>query len=58
MATMRNNIMAILECYFVGYKDEVMESAADRILYQIEIQPADELYSNGVKYVREEKQNA
>lgn len=53
MATMRNNIMAILECYFAGYKDEVIESAADRILYQIEIQPADELYSNGVKYVRE-----
>ena len=45
--------MAILECYFAGYKDEVIESATDRILYQIEIQPADELYSNGVKYVRE-----
>lgn len=32
--THRENIRAILECYFAGYKEEIIESACNRILEQ------------------------
>lgn len=30
-----DNIMAILECYFTGFKEEIIKSACDRILEQL-----------------------
>lgn len=32
--TLKENIKAILECYFTGFKDEIIESACNRILEQ------------------------
>lgn len=32
--THKENIRAILECYFTGFKEEIIESACDRILEQ------------------------
>ena len=32
--TYKENIKAILECYFTGFKDEIIESACNRILEQ------------------------
>lgn len=32
--THKENITAILECYFTGFKDEIIESACNRILEQ------------------------
>lgn len=34
--THRDNIMAILECHFTGFKEEIIESACNRILGQEE----------------------
>ena len=32
--TYKDNIKAILECYFTGFKEEIIDSACDRILEQ------------------------
>lgn len=32
--TYKENIRAILECYFTGFKDEIIDSACNRILEQ------------------------
>ena len=32
--TYKDNIMAILECYFTGFKKEIIDSACNRILEQ------------------------
>ena len=32
--TYKENIKAILECYFSGFKEEIIDSASDRILEQ------------------------
>lgn len=32
--TYKENIRAILECYFTGFKEEIINSACDRILEQ------------------------
>lgn len=39
--TMEQNIKAILECFFTGFKDEIIESATKRIMEQISIVPCD-----------------
>ena len=49
--TLRNNILAILETHFTGYKDEVIESATDMILGQIQRQPPEAFVINGIKFV-------
>ena len=34
--TLKQNITSILECYFTGFKDELIEACAKRIMEQIE----------------------
>lgn len=36
--TLKQNITSILECYFTGFKDEIIEACANRIMEQIERQ--------------------
>ena len=36
--TLKQNITSILECYFSGFKDELIESCVQRIMEQIERQ--------------------
>lgn len=50
--TLRNNILAILETHFTGYKDEVIEAATDRIMWQVENQLPDAFIANGIRYTR------
>ncbi len=42
--THKENIMAILEHYFAGFKKEIIESACNRILQQRPIDKANMLY--------------
>lgn len=50
--TLRNNILAILESTFAGYKDELIESATDRIMWQFENQLPDAFIANGIRYTK------
>ena len=50
--TLRNNIMAILESYFSGYKEELITNATDRIMAQVERQKPEKIFIEGIEYKR------
>lgn len=50
--TLRNNIMAILESIFAGYKDELITKATDRIMAQVERQKPEKIFIEGIEYRR------
>jgi len=50
--TLRNNIMAILESAFAGYKDELITNATDRIMAQVERQKPEKIFIEGIEYRR------
>ena len=50
--TLRNNVLAILESTFAGYRDELIESATDRIMWQFENQLPDAFIANGIRYTK------
>ena len=50
--TLRNNIMAILESCFSGYKEELIAHATDRILWQVERQKPEKIFVEGIEYTR------
>ena len=50
--TLRNNVLAILESTFAGYKDELIKSATDRIMWQFENQLPDAFIANGIRYTK------
>ena len=35
--TLKENIKAILECYFAGYKEEIIDSCCNRICYECKL---------------------
>lgn len=35
--TFKENIRAILECYFAGFKDEIIDRCCDRIYYECKL---------------------
>ncbi len=35
--SIKENIKSILECYFAGFKEEIIDNACNRILEQVEI---------------------
>ena len=35
--TLKENIRAILECYFAGYKEEIIDSCCNRIYYEVKL---------------------
>lgn len=49
---LRNNIMAILESCFSGYKEELIANATDRILWQVERQKPEKIFVEGIEYTR------
>ena len=50
--TLRNNIMAILESCFSGYKEELITNATDRIMAQVERQKPEKIIIEGIEYKR------
>lgn len=60
--TYKENITAILECYFTGFKKEIIDSACSRILEQepildkirAEMHATAEMHEDGDYYLREE----
>ena len=56
--TLEQNITAILESYFSGFKDELIEACAQRIMEQIERQAdtpqTDEEYINNLPWTEKD----
>lgn len=52
--TLKQNITSILEYYFTGFKDEIIEACANRIMEQIERQNDTPLYHVGIIHERTE----
>ena len=50
--TLRNNVMAILESCFSGYKEELITNATDRIMAQVERQKPEKIFIEGIEYKR------
>lgn len=36
--TTKENIRAILECYFAGFKEEIIDDCCNRICYQLKLE--------------------
>lgn len=50
--TLRDNIMAILESCFSGYKEELIINATNRIIAQVERQKPEKIFIEGIEYRR------
>ena len=50
--TLRNNIMAILESCFSGYREDLIANATDRIMAQVERQKPEKIFIEGIEYKR------
>ena len=50
--TLRNNIMAILESCFSGYREDLIAYATDRIMAQVERQKPEKIFIEGIEYKR------
>lgn len=50
--TFKQNIKAILECYFAGFKDEIIDSCCNRIYYEYTLKErAEKISSEELHYV-------